>query len=144
MATKKKTRKKTAKRKVAKKTTVAKKKVAKRIPAKRKVAKRKVAKKKTKKKVSKRAPSGYRRNPAGNLLVPASDAIDTVVETSKLKTGLKKAQKEVQELLDDWTDMSDDYEVSEVTLSVSFSADGKFLGVGVGGATSIEIKLKPK
>lgn len=76
--------------------------------------------------------------------MPASDAIDTVVETSKLKTGLKKAQKEVQELLDDWTDMSDGYEVSEVTLSVSFSADGKFLGVGVGGATSIEIKLKPK
>jgi hypothetical protein len=39
--------------------------------------------------------------------------------------------------------MSDEYSISEMELSASFNAEGKFLGIGVGGAKSITIRVKP-
>ncbi len=136
MVTKRKSRKKAAKKKAGKGTST------KKAPARRKPAKRPSKKKSKKKKVSK-APSGYRRNPLGEVLIPDGDSIDTIVPPSKIMGGFEQAQKEIKNLLDSMTEFAEDYEVAEISLSVSFSADGKFLGFGVGGATSMKIKLTP-
>ena len=129
--TKRRGAKKAAKRKTTKRVA---KKVTKR-KAKRKI--RKVAKKKV-------DHSGYRRNRGGKILVPKkTEAIDTVVAPSKLVSGIKKAKREIQDIVDELSDFADGYDVSEVSLEVSFNADGKFLGVGVGGATSLGLKLTP-
>ena len=131
MVSKKKSKKKAAKRTAAKKT-----------PVRRKPAKRATKKKGKKKKITK-APTGFRRNPLGEVLIPDGDSIDTIVPPSKIMGGFEQAQKEIKKLLDGMTEFAEDYEVSEIELSVSFSADGKFLGFGVGGATSMKIKLTP-
>ena len=140
-----KTRRKTAKRRTAKK--VAKKKVAKKTA--KKIPRKKAAKKKAKKKVAKKKakkkplPPGYSKRTSG-LVVPSDvESIDTVVEPSRLVNGLRSAKREVGNLIDELDDFAEGYDVSEVSLEVSFSADGKFLGVGVGGATSIGLKLTP-
>lgn len=39
--------------------------------------------------------------------------------------------------------MTMDFEVSEIELSMSFSAKGEFLGFRIGGAASIKVKIKP-
>lgn len=115
--------------------------------AKRKTTKRaakKVGKRKAKRKVRKAAPPGYRRNRGGKVLVPKkTEAIDTIVAPSKLVSGIKKAKREVQDIVDELSDFADGYDVSEISLEVSFNVDGKFLGVGVGGATSLGLKLTP-
>jgi hypothetical protein len=135
--------KKVAKRKTAKRK--ARKKVAKRIP-KKKVAKRKakkkVAKRKAKKKAIKKTPPNFTKS-SGGVLVPKKESNGAVVKPSKLKEGLRKARDEIHDIFDSVEDFADGYEVAEITMAVSFSADGKFLGVGVGGATSMEIKLTP-
>jgi hypothetical protein len=135
-----------AKRKTAKR--VGKKKVAKRgvkKKAPKRHVKKKVAKVRKKKVAKKKAPpSGYTRNKGGKVLVPKdADVVDTVIEPSKLVAGIKKAKREVQNVADELADFVDGYVVSEVSLTVSFNAEGKFLGVGVGGATSLELKLTP-
>ena len=136
VVSKKKSRKKAAKKKVAKRPSTRK------APVRRKPAKAPAKKKSKKKKVS-RAPSGYRKNPLGEVLIPDLDSIDTVVAPSKIMGGFEQAQKEIKNLLNSMTEFAEDYEVAEISLSVSFSADGKFLGFGVGGATSMMIKLTP-
>jgi len=131
-AAKHKTAKKVAKKRIVKKT-------AKKIPGK------KYAKKKAKKRAAKKRPMppGYKKN-AGGLIVPSeADSIDTVVEPSRLAEGVRSAKREVRSLIDELEDFAEGYDVSEVSLEVSFSADGKFLGVGVGGATSLGLKLTP-
>ena len=133
---KRKNARRSAKKKVAKRKT--KKKVAKRYAKKKaKVRRKKIAKKKA-------AASSYKRNRGGKILVPQNtDVIDTVIEPSKLVAGIKKAKREIQGVADQLADFVDGMDVTEVKLSVSFNAEGKFLGVGVGGATSIELKLTP-
>ena len=141
-AGKRKVRKKASRRKVAKRKVTKKRKVTSKKYAKKKTARRLGSKRKAKKK--KRMPAGYRRRGSGPLIVPDNlDNIDTVVEPSKLVAGIKSAKVEVQKIADELIDSIDGYDVVEIAFSVSFSADGKFLGVGVGGATSIEIKLTP-
>jgi hypothetical protein len=55
-----------------------------------------------------------------------------------------KAKREINNMLNDFADlMKGDYIISEIGLTASFSADGKFLGIGVGGAVSIAIKIVP-
>lgn len=39
--------------------------------------------------------------------------------------------------------VADGHKISEIELSISFDARGTFLGIGVGGATSIKIKIVP-
>jgi len=46
----------------------------------------------------------------------------------------------VQEIVDTATN---DYIISEIELTASFNAEGKFMGFGVGGEVSIVIKIKP-
>lgn len=40
-------------------------------------------------------------------------------------------------------DIEGNFEVRDITLTASFSADGKFMGFGIGGAASIAITLGP-
>ncbi len=88
-----------------------------------------------------RRPSGYAPRASG-VLVPNTS--DTVVPASKLRTGFTKARKEIDKLVQDIVDaMTEEYVIQEIELAASFSADGKFLGIGVGGAATITIRIAP-
>lgn len=102
----------------------------------------KIAKATTKKKATrkKKIPASYSKTKAG-VLAP-SDQIP--VSPEKIKSGLVKARREINNLINSIGDITDGYSMSEIELSASFSADGKFLGIGVGGATTIKIKFTPE
>ena len=147
-AKKKKTvRKNTAKKKTAavKKKTAGKKRTSKKKTAARKSPRRTSAKgprssgSSAGKSSSKKKIQGYQSTNAG-VLVP----VGTPIKPSKLKTGFSKAKKEIDGLADEMiSSMNGDYEIKEIELSASFSADGKFLGIGVGGAATIKVKIAP-
>ena len=85
-------------------------------------------------------PPGFVRS-GGGLLVPLPEK---VVPAGKLKKGIGDAKRYVEDMLTDFIQaMGEDYEVAEIELSASFSADGKFLGFGVGGDASIKLKIRP-
>jgi hypothetical protein len=100
-------------------------------------------------KPSKRSPApGFSRNAGGLLLVPdlrsSKQAEPGVVSASKLQKGIAKAREQISGVLQELLDATrDGYEVTEIELSASFSADGKFLGFGVGGEMSIKFKVRP-
>jgi hypothetical protein len=83
---------------------------------------------------------GFKRH-RGGLLVPSESA--AVVPPSKITAGLIAAKEQLSEMLEELTNFAGGFHLSEVELQVSFSADGKFLGVGVGGATSITLRVEP-
>ena len=93
-----------------------------------------------KKKITKK-PAGYSES-TGGILIPEKGS--TPIPVSKLKKGFASAQKEIHSIVEDIiTNMADDYVISEIELAASFSADGKFLGIGVGGAATITIRISP-
>lgn len=119
-------------------------------PAKKKVAKRPAgkktgrARKKRRPKKARSLPMGYAATPDG-LLVPASIGDElSPVPPEKIRFGLTKAKTEIQKLMEELAELTDGYTVSEIELAASFSADGKFLGIGVGGATTIKVRFKPE
>ena len=127
----------TVKKKTTAKKKIAKKKVIKRKPAKKKVSKRKVAKR-----AAKRKEPGYVRT-TGGIFVPESTA--EPVAPGKLQKGLTKAAKEIDSLIDDiLSSLSGSYDIEQIELDASFSADGKFMGFGVGGAVSVRIRVVPE
>jgi hypothetical protein len=66
------------------------------------------------------------------------------VDASSLRKGLEKAKRDIKSMINEIADiMTAQYNISEIELSVSFNAEGKFMGFGVGGATSIKIKIAP-
>ena len=90
------------------------------------------------------APLGWKKNAGGVVLVEERLSSTSLTPASKLRKGLSAAQAEIKESLQEIaTLLTLDFEVSEIELSISFSADGKFLGFGVGGATSIKVKIRP-
>jgi hypothetical protein len=118
-------------RKVAK--AAAKKKVVKPKVAKPKVAKRRAAAKR---------PPGYVYTESG-LVVPEG-SVD-LVAAGKLSQGMARATKEIRRLVDTVVeDLSGTADVQEIELEASFSADGKFLGFGVGGAVTVRISIVPE
>jgi len=75
------------------------------------------------------------------VLVPGNA---TPIPVSKFREGFKRAKPEITSIIDEFTStMTESYNITEIELSVSFSADGKFMGFGIGGAASIKIKIKP-
>lgn len=89
-------------------------------------------------------PPGYSISSDGLLFVPSSSKKTSITPASKLRDGITKAKNEIRQSLQEIAAlMAMDFEVSEIEFSVSFSADGKFLGFGVGGAASIKVKIKP-
>jgi hypothetical protein len=130
---------------VKKKGTVKKKAVSrkKEIPRKKAYAKKKVTVKAHARKgmfVSKTEP-GYEITESG-LFIPSN--IAKPVSASKLRAGFKKARKEINSIIEEVVStMTQSYAISEIEFSASFSADGKFMGFGVGGAATMKIKIRP-
>ncbi len=86
-------------------------------------------------------PSGFTQTASG-IVVP--DSAQAVIPASKFKKGLDSAKGAIRESISEFAEfMTQDMEVSEIELSVSFSAEGKFLGFGVGGATTVKITIRP-
>ena len=102
------------------------------------------AKKKTSARKARSLPRGYAATPDG-LLIPASIGDEmSPVPPEKIRSGLSKAKSEIQKLMEELAELTDGYTVSEIELAASFSADGKFLGIGVGGATTIKVRFRPE
>ena len=93
-----------------------------------------------------RGPTGLKRSPAG-LYIPAalvSDSSEGVVSAAKLQKGLAAAKKQITNMIQEIVDTAtEDYEISEIEFAASFSADGKFMGFGVGGEATIVIRIRP-
>lgn len=122
---------------------MAKKKLAKKKKAKKKVAKKSsvASTKSSKRGTVHKTPNGYINQ--NGIILPA-DITNKPIPTSKMKTGLKKAKSEIKALIQSIVDtMADNYIIKEIELMASFNAEGKFLGIGIGGATSIKIKIAP-
>lgn len=90
-------------------------------------------------------PSGFRMSQSSHLIVPETKlSSSNAIPASKLKRGLVTARRQLDETLSDILhNLTGDYEIAEIKLNASFSADGKFLGFGVGGAMTIEITVRP-
>lgn len=105
----------------------------------KKVVRKKVARRAVAKKIT-RLPPGYKVVAGGKLAVPR----DTVVEPSQLRKGITKAKDEINDLIQEVIDTSTaDYNIHEIEFAASFSADGKFMGIGVGGAATITFRIRP-
>ena len=116
------------------------KKLATKKPEARRLGAKKVARKTAAGKPIVRIPAGYVTAPGAKILVPAG----AVVEPSKLRKGLAKAKDEIDGLIHEIVDLSTtDYEIVEIEFAASFSADGKFLGVGVGGSATVTFRIRP-
>jgi hypothetical protein len=94
------------------------------------------------------APPGYERIDGSRLIVTtrsaAAIAAAGVVPAGKLQAGIRKASEQISEVLQQLADAaSASYEITEIELAASFSADGKFMGFGVGGEMSITFKVRP-
>ena len=86
---------------------------------------------------------GYTVQPSG-LHVLTESTTSTVITPGKLQVGIESAKSQIKSTLQNLaTVFTEDFEVAEIELSVTFSADGKFLGFGTGGAMSIKVKIRP-
>ncbi len=89
----------------------------------------------------KNIPIGMSETRSG-LLVPNN--VIQPVPANKLRNGFEKAKTEIKDMIEEIASiLTSEYKIKEIELEVSFSADGKFLGFGVGGSTSIKIKITP-
>jgi len=105
-------------------------------PARKKADRRVVARRR----VIRRLPPGYSVSPGGKLLVPGG----AVVEPGQLRKGITRAKDEINDLIQEVIDTSaSDYDIHEIEFAASFSADGKFMGIGVGGAATITFRIRP-
>ena len=105
-----------------------------------------------KKAAAKAAPPGYTIAQNSALLIPQkaaakatkpSTGASVVIPPSKLQEGIRKAKEEISQAIQTINDVLNANSLdSEIELSVSFNAEGKFLGFGVGGAFSLKIKLE--
>lgn len=86
---------------------------------------------------------GFEPDPMMNIYVPTGTA--TPVPPSRLERGLKEAKHEISRLLKEFSSfLNQNEEVKEMEFTVSFSADGKFMGFGVGGAVEVKVKVGAK
>ena len=80
----------------------------------------------------------------GGILVPEGNNSPSYVTTGKLQAGIESAKDQIKGTLQNIASVfTQDFEVSEIELSVTFTADGKFLGFGTGGAMSVKVKIHP-
>lgn len=65
------------------------------------------------------------------------------IPTSKVIEGLGSAQEEISRLVEQIVEtFGGNANVSEISLTLGFNAKGAFLGIGVGGAASISVKIR--
>lgn len=132
--------KKTTAKKPAKKVTPDSRKKSGKGGARKKPAR---AKKRPAARRGKAVPLGYLQS-AGGLLIPAKMSEEVMpVPPAKIRSGLSKARDEIKKLMEALSELTEGYTVSEIELAASFNADGKFLGIGVGGATTIKVRFRP-
>lgn len=91
--------------------------------------------------VSSPGAAGYTK--VGSVYAPSSYA-PAPVPTSKLQIGLKKARNEIAGMIDSLFLEDGSFELAEISFSVSFDAKGEFLGIGIGGTTSMTLTIRPK
>jgi hypothetical protein len=85
-------------------------------------------------------PDGFVRTSSGLLVRLPGE----VVPANKIKKGLSDARRQLEDTISDFIrSFGNDYEIAEIELMASFSADGKFLGIGPGGAASITLRIRP-
>jgi hypothetical protein len=109
----------------------------KRAPTKKKVAKKAPAKKKVAKKA---LPDNFRMD--GNIAVPRSTP--KPVTPSKIRRGVNKAKGQIGTMVESIVDVvTAEYKVQSVQFSLSFDAEGKVLGIGVGGAATVTVTVVP-
>jgi hypothetical protein len=83
---------------------------------------------------------GYARQ--GKLYVP--DGTINPVPPGKFRAGFAKAKEEIERIINDIVKtMEVNDAIKEIEVTISFSADGKFLGFGLGGSASMKIKIAP-
>ena len=139
MSNKKATKKKVSKKKAVKRTT------------------KRIAKKASKKKaVKKKAAMGYGDSSSKtshplppNYIIRDGLAVPqtfmTPVPADKISKGLDKAKGRIKMMINSLSDtLTKEYEVESIQFSVSFDAEGKVMGIGVGGSTSVSVTVKPK
>jgi hypothetical protein len=81
---------------------------------------------------------------SSGILVPDKHTTPTVVSPGRLQAGIESAKNQIKGTLQNLAAVfTEDFEVAEIELSVTFSADGKFLGFGTGGAMSIMVRIRP-
>lgn len=86
---------------------------------------------------------GFAPTESGRLFAPVSRSAP-VVPASKIKSGIRSARRQIEESLEEVLEIfTGPYRISQIELEISFSADGKFLGFGVGGATSMKVVIAP-
>ena len=91
-------------------------------------------------------PAGHKRTSSGLLVPERLSAMPSsgVVAASKLEKGIASARAKISGVLEELVEATrENYEITEIELSASFNADGKFLGFGVGGEMSITFKVRP-
>jgi len=133
-----------AARKVARKSA-SKKASRRKVSGKKSAAKKSAAKKPLPPKKKLAAPKGFKRRNRSGVLVPADfeDGND-VVPQGRLEQGISEAKDSIRNMALQIADsLGDSFDLTELELEVSFSADGKFMGFGVGGATSVRVKFVP-
>ena len=87
------------------------------------------------------APPGFEFR-GNRVLVPTS--MQAPVPVSKIARGLENARSSIEQALDSaLRAFGGPFEVKEIKFVASFTAQGQFLGIGVGGATSMEITVRP-
>jgi hypothetical protein len=86
---------------------------------------------------------GYTRRRGSGLLVPDfGEPTEKVFPLSKLEKGIADAKDKIKDMLYSVAQtFGDGFEVRHVDLQASFSADGKFLGIGVGSAAMVTIRV---
>jgi len=83
----------------------------------------------------------YKPRPSGILLPPNIEL--KPVAPDKIKKGIGLAKKQIRELIVEIDDLTDGFVVHEIECALSFSVDGKFVGIGVGGAATIVLRFQP-
>ena len=105
-------------------------------------------------KISKSKPGKSKKEPGykmqNKIYIPdrnvTKSASEDLVKPSKLIQGIEQSKKEIRQVLAKISDEisgMDEYLVNAIEVSLSFSADGKFLGVGVGGGIQVSISFTP-
>lgn len=87
--------------------------------------------------------AGYATS-GGGILIPDATARPAIVPLNRLEKGIEESRDQIVKSLKGLAAVfTTDFTVSEIELTLSFSADGKFLGFGVGGEMSVTVRIQP-
>jgi hypothetical protein len=80
----------------------------------------------------------------GTFVVQTKSKEPVPAKVSAVTKGMKEAQKQIKTLVKEFADiLFQQYKITEIELTLAFSAKGAFLGIGVGGEASIKVKISP-